>query len=122
MGSLVYSFSGSLYTDQDRSFDKVSADLLSIATPSFFNPLYAGLDYPRRVIGTNLEEGISYVGILGAALALIGVIRFRRARWWLLLAFIAWGLSLGPLPSPEELAADVVGIDDMQNRNRRQRR
>ncbi|MAS35298.1 MAG: hypothetical protein CL610_14895 [Anaerolineaceae bacterium] len=89
-------FETSAYTEEG-GFVRYSADLLSIATPSFFNPLYAGLDYPRRVIGTNLEEGISYVGILGAALALIGVIRFRRARWWLLLAFIAWGLSLGPL-------------------------
>jgi hypothetical protein len=84
------------YTDEG-GFVRYSADLLSVVAPSFFHPLYAGLAYPRQVFGTNLEEGISYIGIIGGGLALLGVLVFRQARVWLLLALIAWVLSLGPL-------------------------
>lgn len=81
----------------EGGFVRYSADLLSVVSPSFFSPLYASLNYPRRVLGTNLEEGVSYIGIIGGALALIGLLRVRAARGWLLLALIAWILSLGPL-------------------------
>ena len=89
-------FETAAYVDEG-GFVRYSADLLSAASPSFFNPLYAWLEYPRRVLGTNLEEGTSYAGIIGAALAIIGVMKFPRARWWLLLTLAAWILSLGPL-------------------------
>ena len=90
------------YTEEG-GFVRYSADLLSAVSPSFFNPLYASLDYPRRVLGVNLEEGSSYVGLIAGALALLGLLFTRRdsqsvgARWWLLLALVAWVLSLGPL-------------------------
>lgn len=84
------------YTDEG-GFTRYSADLLSIVSPSFFHPVYSALDYPRRVMGINLEEGVSYVGIVAGALLIIGAWKFRAARWWLALAVVAWILSLGPL-------------------------
>ena len=89
-------FGTAAYTDEG-GFVRYSVDLLSVVSPSFFNPLYAGLDYPRHVLGTNLEEGISYIGLVAGALAIVALIRVKGARRWLLLALIAWGLSLGPL-------------------------
>jgi|GEM_PF-319443 len=74
-----------------------SIDLLGIVTPSFNHPLYGGLDYTRRVLGVNLVEGSSYIGIVAGLLALFAVWKIRAARWWLLLAGVAWVLALGPL-------------------------
>ncbi len=76
---------------------RFSADLLAAVSPSFYNPLYASMAYNRAVLGVDPFEGAAYIGILTAILALIGAIRFKRARPWLLLAGIAWLLSLGPL-------------------------
>ena len=76
---------------------RYSADLLSVVSPSFFNPLYSSLEYPRQVLGTNLEEGTSYIGLIAGALAVMGALRAGAACWWLLLGLVAWGLSLGPL-------------------------
>jgi len=77
---------------------RFSLDALAIVTPSFFNPFYdAVLSYPRRVLGTNLTEGAAYIGLGAGLLAMIGFIGRRRARWWLLLALVAWVLALGPL-------------------------
>ena len=85
-----------VYRDEG-GFVRYSADLLSIVTPSFFHPLYSHLDYPARVLGVNLEEGSSYIGIVAGLLALLAVFRVKQARWWLILALVAWLLSLGPL-------------------------
>lgn len=74
-----------------------SADLLSLVSPSFFHPLYKHLDYPGRVLGTNLLEGTGYIGIVAVLLVAVGLWRHRTARGWLALAVIAWVLSLGPL-------------------------
>jgi hypothetical protein len=84
------------YTDES-GFVRYSADLLSVVSPSFYHPLYSALDYPRRVLGVNLEEGVSYIGIVAGILALIGVWKKSAARWWLILALVVWVLSLGPL-------------------------
>ncbi len=89
-------FGTSAYTDEG-GFVRYSADLLSIVSPSFYHPLYDRLDYPHRVLGINLEEGTSYLGVIVGLLALVAVIRQRAARGWLLLALIAWVLSLGPV-------------------------
>lgn len=88
---------------QEGGFVRYSADLLGIVSPSFFHPLYGGLGYTRQVLGVNLEEGSSYIGIVAGVLALIGLWRSAPElsrigpRWWLLLALVAWVLSLGPL-------------------------
>jgi hypothetical protein len=76
---------------------RYSADLLAIAAPSSFHPLYAALDYPDRILGADPFEGTAYIGIVGALLALLGVWQRRAARGWLALAAALWLLSLGPL-------------------------
>lgn len=74
-----------------------SAVLLGIVSPSFYHPLFSTLDYAHRVLGTDPFEGASYVGILAALLAFVAFWKMRAARWWLLLAVVAWVFSLGPL-------------------------
>ncbi len=75
-----------------------SADLLSIISPSPFHPTWNDLlDYPAQVLGANLIEGATYIGIVGGLLALIGILRNVWARSWLWLGMIAWVFSLGPL-------------------------
>lgn len=75
---------------------RYSADLLAILTPSPFSPIWR-VPWSGAVLGTNIAEGNSYIGIGVALLALIGMVRFPSARWWGLLALIAWVLSLGSL-------------------------
>jgi hypothetical protein len=75
-----------------------SADVLSIISPSPFHPTWNDeLDYPARVLGENLVEGATYIGIVGGFLAVIGVLGSASARGWLRLGIIAWVFSLGPL-------------------------
>lgn len=83
-----------------EGFVEYSADLLGIVTPSFMHPFFGQFEYTHRVLGVNLIEGSSYVGLLAALLALVAVIsnhQRRESRWWLLLAAVVWLLSLGPL-------------------------
>ena len=86
----------SAYTDEGGSVD-FSMDLLGIVTPSFNHPLFGQLDYTHRALGVNIVEGSSYVGIIAGLLALVAPWKNRAARWWLLLAAVAWVLALGPL-------------------------
>lgn len=75
---------------------RYSADLLAIVTPSFFHPLWGQLEYTHRVLGTNLVEGVGYLGIVPVLLVIVGLPR-RRDQWWLGLAVLAWVFSLGPV-------------------------
>lgn len=84
------------YADEGGTV-RYSADLLAVVSPSFFHPLFDELDYNRRVLGINIDEGAAYIGIVAAALGLIGLVKARASRWWLALALVAWVLSLGPL-------------------------
>ena len=84
------------YADEGGSV-RYSADLLAVVSPSFFHPLFDELEYNRQVLGTNIDEGAAYVGLVAAALALIALVKVRDSRWWLLLALVAWVLSLGPI-------------------------
>lgn len=86
----------SAYTTESGVVD-FSADLLGFLTPSFNHPLFGGWEYTHRVLGVNIVEGSTYVGLAAALLAAVAVWKQRAARWWLLLALVAWGLSLGPL-------------------------
>jgi hypothetical protein len=86
----------SAYTET-QGFIRYSSDLLAIVTPSFFHPLFQNLEYSRQVLGTNLGEGMGYIGLFVGILVLIGVAKQRDSRWWLMLGLIAWVLSLGPL-------------------------
>lgn len=107
-------------------FSRYSADLLAIASPSFFHPFFDSLiSYPRRVLGTNLAEGMAYIGIIAGILAMVGIIKQRESRWWFLLGFIAWIFSLGtvlkifdqpvliagnPIPLPFALLQNLTGF------------
>jgi len=101
---LVYwlpTFNDTLQTTQyvqSGGFVRYSIDALGIASPSFLNSFWADItQYSSRVLGTNLSEGASYIGVLGALLVLIGLLSNRRARWWLLVAITAWIFALGPV-------------------------
>ncbi len=94
---LLPAFSSAVtYADEGGSV-RYSADLLAPFTPSFFHPLYGQMEYTHRVLGINIDEGAAFVGIIGGMLAAIGLWHFRQARGWLVLALVAYGLSLGPL-------------------------
>jgi len=83
------------YTDTGGTV-RYSADLLAIVSPSFLHPLYKYLPYPAHVLGVNLGEGALYMGLIAGLLALVGL-RNKTARWWGIVAFVAWILALGPL-------------------------
>lgn len=89
---------------------RYSASLLTIAAPSFYNPLYSGLTFNRTILGQDPFEGAGYAGLIAVALAVLAAVRVRRARFWLLLAALAWVASLGPLlkilDAPVSLTAD----------------
>lgn len=80
-----------------EGFVEYSADLLGIVTPSFMHPFFGQFEYTHRVLGVNLIEGSTYIGMAAALLMGIAVIRRRDSRWWLALALLSWLLSLGPL-------------------------
>lgn len=78
-------------------FTQYSADLLAIVSPSFLHPVFGGLHYTRAVNGTNLAEGLAYLGIISTMLAFIALWKVSASRWWALLGISAWVLSLGPV-------------------------
>jgi len=95
-------------TGAERRFEVIDAesvaprqdnidDLLGIVTPSFGHVLFGDLAYTGRVLGVNLPEGYSYLGIAAAILSIIAVGTHQAARWWLVLALVAWLLALGPV-------------------------
>jgi len=85
-------------SDSERQASSIffSADVLAIVSPSFMNPLFAGLGYPSRVLGVDPFEKLAYVGLVAGGLALWGAWRQRTARRWLVLALVVWVFSLGP--------------------------
>lgn len=77
---------------------RYSIDLLGIASPSHLNPFWKDITfYLQRVLGINLAEGSSYIGVLGGFLALIAVFSKRASRWWIVVAGVAWLFALGPV-------------------------
>lgn len=93
---------------------RYSIDLLGLASPSFANPFWQDIaGHSARVLGTNLGAGASYIGVLGGLLALIGILRRRAARWWLLTAGVAWLLALGPALKvyDQPLTLDIAGYE-----------
>ena len=77
---------------------RYSLDLFSPLSPSFANPFWQNIaQHSRQVIGTSLGGGAAYVGVFGCFLAMLGAVYRREARWWLLVAFAAWLLALGPV-------------------------
>jgi hypothetical protein len=93
---LQATFGTSAYTDEGGGV-AFSLDILGIVTPSFNHPLFGQFEYTHRVLGVNIVEGASYIGIVAGLLALLAVWKNRVSRWWLLLAGVTWILALGPL-------------------------
>ncbi len=89
-------FGTSAYTGEGGGVD-YSIDLLGIVTPSFNHPLYGRLPYTHTILGVEIVEGSSYIGIVAGLLALLALWKVKSARWWLLLGLVAWVLALGPL-------------------------
>ena len=76
------------------SLAQESVGLLDIFRPSPMNEVW------RHLIagaGEMSASGASYIGILGGLLALLGIVSRREARWWLLVAMLAWLMALGPV-------------------------
>lgn len=94
---LAETLSTTAYTGEGGAV-RYSTDLLAVVSPSFRHPLWgAWLEYPRRVLGVNLDEGAAYLGVFTAALVVLALVSVRAARVWAVLAVVAWVLSLGPL-------------------------
>ena len=101
------------YSD-DTGVLRDSVDLLALVTPSSSNSLWPDNIAPAAGSSADsLASGQSYIGLLGGILALVGILSHRETRWWLLLAFVAWLLALGPLlkVSQQALTASVAGHD-----------
>lgn len=81
----------------DATLLRYSADLLTIATPSFQNPLLGDLAVTQTLLGTEPFERAGYVGVVAVGLVLLALWRVRAARLWAALAVGAWILSLGPI-------------------------
>lgn len=79
---------------------RYSAALFGLVAPSFYHPLFSGLEYPRRIMGIDPFELASYAGAIVIGLAALALRKTRAARFWLLLAAVAWVFSLGPLLKP----------------------
>ena len=93
---------------------RYSLDLLSLASPSFINPFWQDIaTHSPQVIGTSLGGGAAYIGVIGGCLALLGILFRREARWWLLVALVAWLLALGPLlkVNNEIVSVTVAGFE-----------
>lgn len=91
---------------------RYSIDLLGLVAPSFENPFWRDIaPYSRQVLGTNLGEGASYIGVIGGLLALGGLLFRRQTRWWLLVAAAAWLMALGPVLKflDEAVSVSVAG-------------
>lgn len=89
-------FGGDTYTG-DGGYVAFSADLLGVLTPSFEHVLLGGLPHTRPILGTNLGEGLTYIGITGLILMAVAVWARREARGWLALALLAVVLAWGPI-------------------------
>jgi hypothetical protein len=77
-----------------------STDLLGFVSPSPFTPWGKAFapEYTRQVLGTNTVEGAAYIGLIVGALAIIGLLHYRKqARIWLFVALGCMLFSLGPL-------------------------
>ena len=95
-------------------YTRYSIDLLGVVSPSFANPFWKDITgYAATVLGTNLAEGASYLGLAAGCLALLGIGARREARFWLLVALAAWILALGPLLKifDQVIRADIAGYE-----------
>ncbi len=91
-----------------------SVDVASALSPAQGNPFWRQLDAQSQDSApANPADGAGYIGILGGLLALIGMLWRREARWWLLVALVAWVLALGPVlkVGDQAVSAFIAGYE-----------
>ena len=91
-----------------------SVDVASALSPAQGNPFWRQLDAQNQdPAPANPADGAGYIGILGGLLALIGMLWRREARWWLLVALVAWVLALGPVlkVGDQAVSAFIAGYE-----------
>ena len=88
-----------------------SISVLGVLSPSSGNPFWGS--HLRPILGGDIGGSASYVGALGGLLALLGIIYRPAARWWLLVALVAWLLALGPLLKWQDqvLSGSIAGYE-----------
>ncbi len=74
-----------------------SIDVSSALSPADGNPFWRRLAAAPDSAAAETGGGVGYIGVVGGLLALIGILWRREARWWLLVALVAWVLALGPV-------------------------
>ncbi len=93
---------------------KHSIDLLDIVTPTAGHPFQlALLGHSSSEPGLSAAPGAAFIGFLAGSLALVGIVGKRAARWWLLVAIVAWLMALGPLlqVADQALTIAIVGYE-----------
>lgn len=66
----------------DDSQVRYSADVLAVAAPSFYNPLFSDLEYSRNVLGeVKNVEGTGYIGLVAGVLSLVALVSSAGRAW-----------------------------------------
>jgi len=89
-------FGSEAYTG-DGGYVRYSIDLLGIITPSFGHVLFGQSNLTRTILGVNIIESFTYLGIAAGVLAIMAALTRRSARYWVALALLTWALALGPV-------------------------
>jgi len=91
-----------------------SVDVASALSPAKGNPFWRQLGAQSTDSASAIPaDGAGYIGILGGLLALTGILWRREARWWLLVALVAWVLALGPVlkVGDQAVSAFIAGYE-----------
>ncbi len=94
--TLLSSLNDPYYVNESLSV-RFSAPLLAVVAPSFYHPLFRGLQFNHDVLGSEPFEFPAYIGIGAGILGMIALWKIPPARRWGGLALVAWIFSLGPL-------------------------
>ena len=91
-----------------------SLDAGSLLSPAAANPFWRQLlGHATESVAANPGVHGSYIGVLGGLLALLGMLSRKAARWWLLVALVAWVLALGPVLKigNQAVSASIAGYE-----------
>jgi len=111
LSPILGDYAGYLQSLDGENRVRQSIHVLGALSPSSGNPFWGS--HAGRLLGGDLGSGASYVGALGGFLALLGIFYRPAARWWLLVAFVAWLLALGPLLKWQDqvLSGSIAGYE-----------
>ncbi len=90
-----------------------SINVTSALSPAGGSPFWGQIVAQTPDSAAYPAGGAGYIGVLGGLLALIGILWRREARWWLLVALVAWVLALGPVlkVGDEAVSAFIAGYE-----------